>query len=160
MEHKNELFEFLKDIWSDLVSSIKSELTDILIQLSASISGLYLLWQRQIGYNDYISVSDSFIQNIIPTVIGSAVYAYMMYNKEVKGPSKFITFLVAVTLSAFSTDFFIELFNKEPHPFYYTLGGAIILPLFQGIVLLALTVKKEGPKAVWDFIKSKFNKTK
>lgn len=159
VENKSEIFAFIKDIWHDMDSSFKSEFSDVLIQLSASASGLYLLWQRQIDYHKYLSVSESFIQNIVPTIIGSALYAYMMYNKEAKGPSKFITFLIAITLSAFSTDFFIEFFNKEPHPFYYTLGGAVILPLFQSVILFVLTIKKEGPKAVWEFIKNKFNKT-
>lgn len=159
VDNKSEIWAFIKDVWHDMASSFKSDLSDVLIQLSASISGLYLLFQRQVEYKQFISVSDSFVHNIIPTIVGASIYAYMMYNREAKGPSRFITFLIAITLSAYSTDFFIELFNKEPHPFYYTLGGAIILPLFQGVILLANTVKKEGPKAVWDFIKSKFNKT-
>ncbi len=160
VENKSEVWEFVKDVWHDMASSFKSDLSDVIIQLSASVSGLYLLCQRQIEYKQFISVSDSFVHNIIPTIVGASIYAYMMYNKEAKGPSRFVTFLAAIVLSAFSTDLFIELLNKDPHPFYYTLGGAIALPLFQGVVLLANTVKKEGPKAVWDFIKSKFNKTK
>ena len=159
VEHKGELLGFVKEFWHDLLVSVKTELSEVFIQLITTISGLYFLAQDKANYQHYIGLSDSFVQNIIPTIIGAGFYSYAIYDKGGKDPSKFVTFLIAISLAAFSTDFFIHAFNQEPNVFYYTVGGAIILPTFQAIVGFAIMVKKEGPKAVWDFIKNKFNKT-
>lgn len=161
VENKSWILEFVKDMWHDLMVSFKTDLSEVFIQFITTMSGLYFLAQGKVDldYQTYIGLSDSFIQNIIPTIIGAGFYSYSIYDKGSKDPSKFVTFLIAISLAAFSTDFFIQAFNQEPSVFYYTVGGATILPTFQAIVGFAIMVKKEGPKAVWDFIKSKFNKT-
>lgn len=148
VEHKDSLTELFKDFWVDIVSSFKHDIYQTIIQLLGFVSAIFMTLQEKLDYNKYLGVNDAFLQFIMPCIVGSAAYAFFFYKKDDLGHNKFITFLLSVSVSAYTIEGLLGILSWESSTLWYTLGGFLMFPSLQIIAYLALSVKKEIPKLV------------
>jgi len=147
----NGLVEMFKDFWFDIVSSFKHDIYQTIIQLMAFVSSIYIMLQDSLAYNKYLKLDDAFLHHIMPCIVGSAAYAFFFYKKEDLGHNKFMTFLLSVSVSAYSIEGILKMLNWESNTLWYTLGGFLMFPVLQIVAYIALSVKKEVPKIVGIF---------
>lgn len=148
VEHNNGLVELFKDFWMDIVSSFKNDIYQTIIQILGFVSAIFMALQEKLDYNKYLGLNDAFLQFIMPCIVGSAAYAFFFYKKEDLGHNKFMTFLLSVSVSAYSIEDILEMLNWETSTLWYTLGGFLMFPILQIVAYFALSVKKEVPKMV------------
>ena len=148
VEHNNGLVELFKDFWVDIVASFKHDIYQTVIQLLGFVSAIFMALQEKLDYNKYLGVNDAFLQFIMPCIVGSAAYAFFFYKKEDLSHNKFITFLLSVSVSAYTIEGIIKLLNWESSTLWYTIGGFLMFPSLQIVAYFALSVKKEVPKLV------------
>lgn len=148
VEHNNGLVELFKDFWMDIVSSFKNDIYQTIIQILGFVSAIFMALQEKLDYNKYLGLNDAFLQFIMPCIVGSAAYAFFFYKKEDLGHNKFMTFLLSVSVSAYSIEDILEILNWETSTLWYTLGGFLMFPILQIVAYFALSVKKEVPKMV------------
>jgi hypothetical protein len=148
VEHQNALVEMFKDFWIDIVSSFKHDIYQTIIQILGFVSAIFMALQEKLDYSKYLGVNDAFLQFIMPCIVGSAAYAFFFYKKEDLNHNKFITFLISVSVSAYTIEGIIKLIGWESSTLWYTLGGFLMFPTLQIVAYFALSVKKEVPKIV------------
>lgn len=148
VEYNNGLVELFKDFWMDIVSSFKNDIYQTIIQILGFVSAIFMALQEKLDYNKYLGLNDAFLQFIMPCIVGSAAYAFFFYKKEDLGHNKFMTFLLSVSVSAYSIEDILEMLNWETSTLWYTLGGFLMFPILQIVAYFALSVKKEVPKMV------------
>ena len=159
VEHKNYLVEMFNDFWMDIVSSFKHDIYQTIIQILGVCSSIYIMLQDTLAYNKYLQLDDAFLQHVMPCIVGSAAYAYFFYKKEDLGHNKFMTFLLSVSVSAYSIEGILKVLNWESSTLWFTLGGFLMFPSLQIVAYLTLSIKKEIPKIVGifvSFLKGKF----
>lgn len=159
VEHKNYLIEMLNDFWIDIVSSFKHDIYQTIIQILGVFSSIYIMLQDSLAYNKYLKLDDAFLQHVMPCIVGSAAYAYFFYKKDDLGHNKFMTFLLSVSVSAYSIEGILKVLDWESSTLWYTLGGFLMFPTLQIVAYFALSIKKEVPKIVGifvSFLKGKF----
>jgi hypothetical protein len=163
VEHNNGLVELFKDFWVDIVSSFKHDIYQTIIQLLGFFSSIFLMLQDSLAYNKYLKLDDAFLQHIMPCIVGSAAYAFFFYKKDDLGHNKFMTFLLSVSVSAYSIEGILRILNWESTTLWFTLGGFLMFPSLQIISYAALSIKKEVPKIVGiatTFLSNKFGSSK
>jgi hypothetical protein len=99
----------------------------------------------------------------MPCIVGSAAYAFFFYKKDDLGHNKFMTFLLSVSVSAYSIEGILRILNWESTTLWFTLGGFLMFPSLQIISYAALSIKKEVPKIVGiatTFLSNKFGSSK
>jgi len=148
VEHKNLLLDMFKDFWIDISASFKYDIYQTVIQLMGFISAIFMALQEKLDYNKYLGLDEAFLQFIMPCIVGSAAYAFFFYKKDDLGHNKFITFLLSVSVSAYTIEGILEVLNWESSTLWYTLGGFLMFPSLQIVAYIALSVKKEVPKLV------------
>lgn len=151
VEHKNFLIEIFQDFWMDIAASFKHDIYQTIIQILGVCSSIFIVLQDHLAYNKYLQLDDAFLKHIMPCIVGSAAYAYFFYKKEDLGHNKFMTFLLSVSVSAYSIEGILKVLNWESSPLWFTLGGFLMFPSLQIVAYLALSVKKEVPKIVGIF---------
>ena len=148
VEHKDSLVELFKDFWADMVSSFKYDIYQTIIQLLGFVSATFMAIQENIAYHEYLNLDDAFLQYVMPCIVGSAAYAFFFYKREDLGHNKFMTFLLSVSVSAYSIEGILKMIGWESSTLWYVLGGFLMFPVLQIVAYIALAIKKEIPKIV------------
>ncbi len=148
VEHKDSLVELFKEFWVDMVASFKYDIYQTIIQLLGFISAIFMTIQDNLAYHKYLNLDDAFLQYVMPCIVGSAAYAFFFYKREDLGHNKFMTFLLSVSVSAYSIEGVLKMLEWESSTLWYALGGFLMFPVLQIVAYVALAIKKEIPKLV------------
>lgn len=155
VEQKHFLVDMAREIWADAVDSVKHNLWQLIMQILGTISSVFLFLQEKIKYQEILQYDEGFLKYIVPTMIGSATYAFLNHKKEAVHQNRVIIFIVSIAFSAYAVEGILGLFHVIPDKLWYIFGGFLMYPFLELLAYSTQKLKKEVPRIIVVFLNNR-----